>query len=406
MAISTLVVAKRTTLQPKPLATRFLTVFFLNLLKILFSNPFVYVSLTLLLLSLTFYVFSFFKELLSLLLITLFTIYYAYHKTIIAKTTTFLDRLSVSSIKYLLLTLSIVPSTINGLSLAFLATYVSASHSFIFPIAHVAASTACAFHHSFHLAQPQPQLRLQLIAVLHVSAILASISSLDASSSARIGAPIVFVLAAYVVSLCPSDLFQRSLREALRRSGGQVIREVGEEVRGDELLMIAMGKWIVEFWSTRSADPTTATPIPTRSESENENENEIENEHCHESPSPNFTPTSPNLTWPDLHSMLLETIAQASEASTPSSNANQNAIPNPNPNPSLQTLLTNFDVDASAKPFVQNYTKAVNSIPPTSPTFALFMRSARDCPSLLALFFICLSPPSAGEFHSVSPLAL
>ena len=230
-------------------AKRFLVALTYLFLKTLFSDPFVGIGIGLLLLSL----FSYFVTYFSHAVVTVVCIVVG--GAVLVKGIGFnsveklLSTLSVRNLKNVILVVSVLPSIVNGLSLAFLSTYVASHHVAVVVLYSALSLVAFAYSRLRHESQFLT-LRLQLIAFLHLYALSLSLLNFDRLNFFKIGAPIFLVVSARVLSLTPPDLFQETLRTSLRRVVAETLQDLGEELQKDEVLMVAMGRWLVDYWAT------------------------------------------------------------------------------------------------------------------------------------------------------------
>jgi hypothetical protein len=224
-----------------------------------------------------------------------------------------------------------------------------------------------------------------------------------------------------------SDVLAFCLRQALRRTLQDVMGHVGTSVQRDELLQLALLRWLVDYWTT---DPTHRASSTTPSAS----------------PSPPATATTPpsdvrqpallttgeasvgtrsprsepSLNWQDILPMLSVTADQmALEGS--SLRGGQDASPGvPDSSPGYQShassggttstpaagddpfqdlhsMFLNWDIDETAKPAVVILQRGIAAFPPGR-KFAIFLSVARRSPAFWALLYqvgwgthVCLS---------------
>ena len=214
----------------------------------------------------------------------------------------------------------------------------------------------------------------------------------------------------------PNEFLTRAVRLALRLALRDVLENVGSAVRQDEMLQLAMLRWIVDYWSNspgnqngsnRTASPV-ATPEPTAA------------------PVPSARPAAPSgasasssttllqkkdagaIEWSDLFPMLAVTTDQlaievkalqgpkgkANQSSRDSKTTrNQTDSHRPNERPgshshrnvepvmNLQHMLASMDIDEHAKPAVAAYRRGVEAFPP-QPRMSSLLSIVRRCPAL------------------------
>ena len=191
------------------------------------------------------------------------------------------------------------------------------------------------------------------------------------------------------------DWLARSLRHALRLTLAEVLQTVRSSVQQDELLQLAMLRWIVDYWSSDNNN----APSSRRGKSS----------------STAIVPVRRELQWDELSTMLRMTTDQlawevqslqpqvdtthpsfpvdarpdAPAGSSPPqtnvpSSADAGAFNNNNPLYDLQSMLASMDVDEHAKPAVEAYKRSVDGFPP-SVHWAILISVTRRCPATLVL---------------------
>ena len=224
-----------------------------------------------------------------------------------------------------------------------------------------------------------------------------------------------------------SEVIQTALRLTVRDS----LTRVGDTVQQDELLQLTMLRWIVDYWSTGTSQPTNrpSTTSSTRKRP---------------------TPQAP-MEWDDLATMLQTTARQmnsevqslqspssstevqpeesveveVSTSSPPTESIIRPSQPQPIPNettrPShqaslprpplddsspmagLQAMFAGMDIDESAKPTIQAYKNVVGAFPPRQKT-ALCISVLRRLPaSLLSCCLLLLGRCSVVELMLLAP---
>lgn len=232
-----------------------------------------------------------------------------------------------------------------------------------------------------------------------------------------------------------TNLIMDVLRRVMRQTLADVMMEVGEDVAQDEMLRLAMLRWIVDYWaesntksedrrdtsrnsgssssgsgtySRRRREPATNTASQEEgpaSASTFESSSHPPNRPA-QTEGGNVTPEQQNpLGWSELSSMLSLTMEQMHSETNSSDNphqsnhSNNDIPPSPSPNQhqnesvhNLQTMMMSFNVDERAKPAVDSYKSAVESIPPTR-TIAITTALTRRCPALLSSVYVYLVVP-------------
>jgi len=236
-----------------------------------------------------------------------------------------------------------------------------------------------------------------------------------------------------LVSHEDDEWLSRAVRMALRRTLRDVLANVSEGVQQDEMLQLAMLRWIVDYWS----NTTTAAPPPSSNNSHPPNGSATSSTASSLTPA-SLEPSSqrqPDVQWTELLPMLTMTTDQmATEVETlqqhhprPQRSASQSAASmgsdyssqisgrpaarrtasassfpeqsnGTNPAESsvssvynLQSMLSGMDVDEHAKPAVLAYQEMINDFPPPH-IVAILVSVARRCPALLVLIMHVISP--------------
>jgi hypothetical protein len=237
-----------------------------------------------------------------------------------------------------------------------------------------------------------------------------------------------------------SDIIQTALRRTVR----DALQHGTDSVEQDEMLQLAMMRWIVDFWSASSTTNSSSrrgegssntTNMPTNDRNTvrqtqrnpttpHRHSREIEwtelwsmlqtttvqmaseanalqapeNRRTHdrgavESPPPPLQPTAPRV-W---ERQQQQPPPQQSASSNFTSESNENARPTnertqTNSLQYLQSMLASMDIDDRAKPAVQAYRHVVEAFPPSLQT-AIVLACTRQCPAmqLVALYGICSS---------------
>ncbi|CAB9515873.1 expressed unknown protein [Seminavis robusta] len=196
------------------------------------------------------------------------------------------------------------------------------------------------------------------------------------------------------------EWFSGMVRNALRHTLRDILAQVGTSVQEDEMLQLAMLRWIVDYWSYRpSSQPQPPPQAPSSQQ---------------QATPPNTTQATPDLQqelqWDELQQMLATTTTQMSTevstlqqsennrpttptsentdtpSSSSSSTGNKNDRPTEDPLNNLHNMLASMNVDDRAKPAVAAYKRNVEEFPPTREV-ALVVSIARRCPASLAFFW-------------------
>jgi hypothetical protein len=228
----------------------------------------------------------------------------------------------------------------------------------------------------------------------------------------------------------------RAIHNSLRLSLRDALASVSESISQDEMLQLAMLRWLVDYWGTTQA--AARTTRPTSEAAPQGTEASAQPVATPVGREATLVPVPPEreLTWGELLPMLTMTseqirtevtVLQRSSSDSPSvempvdqvngsqvivdSSGQQrySSARHSSSSPSLgsvtdfQTMLASMDLDTHAKPAVMAYKKAVESFPP-SREIAILLSVARRCPALLALLWELLFARSGSLLSTVTLL--
>lgn len=286
--------------------------------------------------------------------------------------------------------------------------------------------------------------------VLYGLALLVTFSTLDVWRMPRVAGPFCFSLGVVLLAVYGDDDMEwlaRVVRQALRFTLRDVLEQVGNDVHEDELLQLAMLRWIVDYWSSSSSSSSSPSrSSPSHQTPSASSDRTSQSSHATSTvgisasivsrPSPPHTLSSTSiidtsstvaaanqeLQWNDLLSMLsLTTQQMASEAQTlqqeghpatesagtipvpsqtaptpqpatsppPLSQASSNSSPHEDAFADLQSMLASMDLDERAKPAVMAYKRAVQGFPPER-RVAVLISICRRCPAVILIFLYIL----------------
>ena len=250
---------------------------------------------------------------------------------------------------------------------------------------------------------------------LYSSALLVTLVKADFRRIPKIATPFCSATGTLLVTYDDDDMewLSRTLRSALRLSLRDVLASISGRVNEDEMLQLAIIRWIVDYWSSAPAN-SASDNAPPNNTSEKKSKGPDQSANFREqtaeatikptgaSPKPSSSDNS-SVHWNDLRPMLhiatnqmsievnslqspasgrqsgsetsIEPITLASHVSSPTKN---DSVDN------LSTMLMSLDVDERGPSAVEAYRKAVESFPPTR-NFAIGVSVARRCPAFLAL---------------------
>jgi len=219
---------------------------------------------------------------------------------------------------------------------------------------------------------------------------------------AKVGGPFCLSTGTLLVSL---GAWTTITRHALRLTLRDVLANVSQNVQQDEMLQLAMLRWLVDYWSNTANEtrPTqqpqehngkTATsasiefarPPGNSAESSTNNNRPVNNMSM-----PSAGQQTNEIPWNEMWTMLQMTTEQMEEE-TPTTESTSRPPPDysksgEETNHSLKNLnamLASMDVDLHAKPAVEAYKNVVATVPPT-PHTALLIAILRRCPATILL---------------------
>ena len=214
------------------------------------------------------------------------------------------------------------------------------------------------------------------------------------------------------------DLLADIMRRVLRRTLRDILVEVGEGVAEDEMLRLAMLRWIADYWASSRHGAEDGTANMGKNTNTNSGEDKEEEsvrivlDRVQDSattsqvgakskfssladdsmgPSPNAvdpTSSSEDIGWSQLSNMLSFTIEQMNREVRNSENesggqSNTTHVYSSGSIQGLQVLLSSFHCNERAKPAVESYKKAIADISP-SRNLAIYAGLASRCPAFLS----------------------
>ena len=270
--------------------------------------------------------------------------------------------------------------------------------------------------------------------ILYGSALLVTIVSYDNETNDLRRIPFLaapFLTATSTLLLMHKDddmeWLSRIIRHTFRLTLRDVLSSVGERVAEDEMLQLAILRWILDFWASNPSEATasTASTASTATTSTPEKESRSESapntttqqqqkseqvvsstgQTLKEKVPTSITSTKPHdIQWEELLPMLsveIDHMEQEVDALQFKSNQSSGESDQLDAAVSLTTqkhhnqqtvhslvdlkaMLLSFDVDDRAEPAVLAYRKAVESFPPKKET-AVTISILRRCPALITL---------------------
>ena len=219
------------------------------------------------------------------------------------------------------------------------------------------------------------------------------------------------------------DLLANIMRRVLRRTLRDILMQVGEDVAEDEMLRLAMIRWIVDYWATDDSKKDSMNKRKNKdTNSDNANTEQslpVSLDRVQNSATKALSTHADKTTFPPTESMNLSSSTAKPESSSEgigwsqllgmlslSTEQMHQEIRNPNSGPgnqsnrtqqysngsiqSLQTLLSSFSQNERAKPAVESYKKAIADISP-SRNLAIYAGLATRCPAFLSTTYLSLS---------------
>ncbi len=323
------------------------------------------------------------------------------------------DYINPDVIRRILVGLMLLPTLLEMRSLGFLSHAVAESGFFYNALAGTVLSTVMLHRFKFLLKSPRDCL-LRTVHVLYGIALVCCLSRADLHRLPALAGPFFWSTGSLLLSYRGDDNgFGRALRHALRLTLRDVLANVGETVSQDEMLQLAMLRWIVDYWAYRPADTPTGSASATRTSTSERTSSSVDptrasaSERTGASSEAQSTPHH-ELQWEELQPMLdMTTHQMVEEVPSHTDHFGLGALRfTPGPRPStfpssarqeengslrnLRNMLASLDVDERAKPAVMAYKQAVTSFPP-SRRAAVWISIIRRCPASLMLLYLYLA---------------
>jgi hypothetical protein len=246
--------------------------------------------------------------------------------------------------------------------------------------------------HEFKVKSATPRQCIQRgIYILYGCALVCSLWRVDLRRLPALAGPFFVATGTLLLSSRDEDMnwLSRVIRHALRLTLRDVLASVGESVREDEMLQLAMLRWLVDFWSSQ--------PIsrPQQSSAESHTSTTTAIVTSSNSASRETHTQRPSLQWDELQPMLDMTTDQMTEevpcheasGSFSEQPQSQNSMRQDNDSlQNLRNLLHSLNVDDRARPAVLAYKRVVESFPPTR-IHSIFLSILRRCPAMLMLLY-------------------
>lgn len=261
--------------------------------------------------------------------------------------------------------------------------------------------------------------------VLYGSALWITIYNTDLSRMPVLAAPFLAATGTVLITYQDDDMewISRVLRHSLRLTLRDVLSSMGEKVSEDEMLQLAILRWIADYWASVPTDnPESSTvrpsPAPTNSSSKSSSTttastskgtagSQTSQPELSPATKTSSTSTPPyqsqsysailqqrhEVSWDELLPMLnVATDHMTTEVQMLQSNshdANNGRTSNSaatDPIESFHNMLRTLNVDERAEPAVRAYRRAVESFPPSQET-AVLLSVFRRSPALLTILW-------------------
>lgn len=288
-----------------------------------------------------------------------------------------LGMMDEKSLRLAFLTLLLIPTCFEYRAFQFLAEIICEDLC-LWKTSNISVIFLCVMVHA-HLMMHLPArecIRRGMVA-LYGWALITTIVSFDMRRLPRVMGPFAYCGGVILLEISGGDnmeLLAVSVRRAIRFSLRDVLEELGDDVKQDEMLHLAMLRWIVEFWSTTTS---RADGVDASTSKQSLVADQLR-----------------GLKWNDLFHMLTVTTKQMrfeakslrTRMRSKASNLTQSVANHSFAD--LESMLVSFDLDAHAKPAVMAYKRAVYGFPPDR-NVAIIHAFIRRCPVILLIGDIC-----------------
>jgi hypothetical protein len=347
-----------------------------------------------------------------------------------------IEQLEMKQLRRLSLCLFMIPTLLEMRTLSFLAQTTGGSGSVIinFLLASILFSVMM---YLLRVKREKPKECIYKgMIVLYGYALARTLITVDLRRAPHLGAPFLTATGTLLLTYRDDDMewISRVLRQALRLTLRDVLSSMGDKVTQDEMLQLAVLRWIADYWASM---PESSTKTPAAESSSNSvSPTESTASSTQTTPSPNQTTSDPSQTPPTPDETTLPTLGRQMSRRSPrfrthevqwnellpmldvatermsleartihsnptSSNPNSDSAgstrsasgsfgqssPNSDdPFAGLREMLMSLDVDERGKSAVMAYRRAVESFPPNRRT-AFTISVMRKTPALLTLVF-------------------
>lgn len=348
-----------------------------------------------------------------------------------------MEQLDLSQLRVLSFCLFMVPTMLEIRTLSFLSQIKAESGWTMYNLG-IGGILLAAMLSLHNLKGMKPrECSYQGMLILYGSALIVTIYSWDIRRIPVLAAPFLTATGTLLLTYQDDDMewISRIVRHALRLTLRDVLSSVGERVAEDEMLQLAILRWICDFWANnqeKSEPPPTSHPTPsgtnTRPQEEATSSPSSSPSQSTQRPSgtaadsgvipndvvPSSAPSQEDyhlreIQWQELLPMLnieinhMEAEVEALQSeNTPNEGSSDNSTnrrqtgqtgrtnrpaqnqPDMQSFEGLKSMLLSLNVDDRAKPAVSAYRRAVESFPPEKRR-ALAISVIRRCPALITM---------------------
>lgn len=356
-----------------------------------------------------------------------------------------IEKLDVQHIRRLSAVLFLFPTLLEVRTLLFL-SHVSAETEWMTYHIGIGVTLLGTMLYLLHHRRAQPRdATYHGMLIAYGSALLASFCMYNIRRMPFLAAPFLTATGTLLLTYQDDDMewMSRVVRHALRVSLRDVLASVGTRVNQDEMLQLAILRWISDFWaenpgappkppSTTSSNSGPQDESPQSGSADTEASNQQSSSvpvQCDSSlavasqrpPLATRPPSSQpqrEVRWEELLPMLnIEIDHMEDEAETLQSDRPGELMPlrihsvpdqqhrpqhsgSLDPFDDLKVMLMSLSVDERAKPAVQAYRRAVESFPPPK-RWAVILSVVRRCPATIAFAFRLLFGETRYLFASI-----
>lgn len=317
-----------------------------------------------------------------------------------------LHKLSASQMRCLFLATFFVPTWLEARTLGFLSQVMcQAGWGYNFCVT-IVIGAILFYRRTTRPLLPPRQHYLASIYILYGSALWVSLLHFNISNIPSTAGPFLLSSGTLLLSRANQGQYTVALRHAMRLTLRDTLATLSDNVQQDEMLQLAMLRWIVDYWSTRpeQATSSSASAAPARppSPAAQPPSRVVKSGRLLESRTESRPPSDgsrrPETTrsqrrnrrqltngqeiqWSDLMPMLDMTTNQMEDEVRHSPESEDNESVN-----NLRQMLSTMELDEQARPAVDTYKQYIQDFPPSRDT-ALYVSVARRCPASLLIIW-------------------